>query len=155
MSIFTALKNYLHRARAEADNAHRSGVLPDESAAAAKGSAAYPSAWTGVDLDGTLAVYDESSSLSEIGPPVPLMLERVKAMIDRGERVKIVTARAAEPEQLPMIQKWLKENGLPPLEITNAKDYNMIRLYDDRCIQVETNTGRVVTCAPGKGEDGK
>jgi len=46
---------------------------------------------------------------------------------------------------LPIIRDWLKDNGLPELEITNVKDYYMHRIYDDRCIQVEKNTGRLIT----------
>ena len=74
-------------------------------------------------------------------------------MLADGVRVKIFTARASDPEQMPLIQNWLKANGLPPLEITNIKDYNMIRLYDDRSIQVEQNTGRIITANGNQGED--
>lgn len=101
--------------------------------------------WVGVDLDGTLAYDDHRLSLSKIGDPVPFMLARVRQMLDKGMRVKIFTARASDTEQLPIIRKWLAEQGLPELEITNVKDYGMLRLYDDRCIQVERNTGRLVT----------
>jgi hypothetical protein len=100
--------------------------------------------WIGVDLDGTLAYYDESSSIQEVGEPIPAMLALVKKMINNEIRVKIFTARATDPEQLPIIRKWLKANGLPELEITNIKDYYMLKLYDDRCIQVEKNTGRLM-----------
>ncbi|MCK5695737.1 MAG: hypothetical protein KAH62_03905 [Desulfobacula sp.] len=103
-----------------------------------------PKIWTGVDLDGTLAYYDRMSSYDEVGEPVPAMLVLVKKMINNGIRVKIFTARVQDPEQLPIIRKWLKDNGLPELEITNIKDYNMRMLYDDRCIQVERNTGRLI-----------
>jgi hypothetical protein len=72
------------------------------------------------------------------------MLDLVKKMINNGIRVKIFTARAQDPDQLPIVRSWLKQNGLPELEITNVKDYYMQRLYDDRCIQVEKNTGRLI-----------
>ena len=101
--------------------------------------------WTGVDLDGTLAVWDGTSSLDRIGPPVPAMLTFVKRMVENGIRVKIFTARASDPRQIPKIRKWLEKNGLPPLEITNVKDYSMERLYDDRAVQVEPNTGRLIS----------
>jgi len=103
-----------------------------------------PRIWTGVDLDGTLAYYNRASSYERIGAPVPAMLALVKKMINNGIRVKIFTARVQDPEQVLIIQKWLKDNGLPELEITNVKDFNMQRLYDDRCIQVERNTGRLI-----------
>ncbi|NOX32644.1 MAG: hypothetical protein GXP56_02745 [Deltaproteobacteria bacterium] len=103
-----------------------------------------PKIWTGVDLDGTLAFYDRMASSDKIGEPVPDMLALVKKMINNGIRVKIFTARAQDPEQLPIIRKWLKDNNLPELEITNIKDYYTQRIYDDRCIQVERNTGRLI-----------
>jgi len=103
-----------------------------------------PKIWTGIDLDGTLAYFDRMSSYDKIGEPVPAMLALVKKMINNGIRVKIFTARAQDPEQLQIIRKWLKRNGLPELEITNTKDYYTHRLYDDRCIQVERNTGRLI-----------
>ncbi|MFO7840449.1 MAG: hypothetical protein R6X08_13240 [Desulfosalsimonadaceae bacterium] len=109
-----------------------------------------PTPWIGVDLDGTLAYFDSESTLAEIGPPISAMLAKTKELIACGARVKIFTARAADPGQLPLIRKWLQENSLPPLEITNVKDFYMIRLYDDRSIQVEKNTGRILSDEAGE-----
>jgi len=100
--------------------------------------------WIGVDLDGTLAYYNRLSTYDKVGEPVPAMMALVKKMLNNGVKVKIFTARVQDPDQLPIIRKWLKQNDLPELEITNIKDYNMLRLYDDRCIQVERNTGRLI-----------
>ena len=100
--------------------------------------------WFGVDLDGTLAVWDSTATLDRIGPPVPTMVDYVRRMVANGIRVKIFTARAADPAQISKIQAWLQQNGLPDLEITNVKDYQMERLYDDRAIRVERNTGRIL-----------
>ncbi|WP_244154254.1 hypothetical protein [Desulfospira joergensenii] len=119
----------------------RSG--PDPSKGESDDSLSGP--WIGVDLDGTLAVYDNSSSLDTVGEPVPAMVALVRKMINNGIRVKIFTARAVDPEQLPIIRKWLKTHQLPELEITNIKDYHMLKLYDDRAVQVEKNTGRLIT----------
>lgn len=102
-------------------------------------------AWVGVDLDGTLAYFDEKMTIDTIGEPVPAMLAHVKKMITNKIKVKIFTARAGDPEQLPLIRQWLKNNDLPELEITNIKDYYMRVLYDDRCVQVEKNTGRLIS----------
>ena len=78
--------------------------------------------WIGVDLDGTLANADPWQGFEHIGKPVPNMLKRVKIWLELGYKVKIVTARAQNPElAIPPIQKWLTKNGLPDLEITNAK----------------------------------
>ncbi|WP_321495918.1 hypothetical protein [uncultured Desulfobacter sp.] len=103
-----------------------------------------PGPWYGVDLDGTLAVWDENSSHSRIGAPIPAMVDMVRRMISNGIRVKIFTARASDPNQIPKIRNWMNKNGLPGLEITNVKDYYMERLYDDRAIRVERNTGKIL-----------
>lgn len=107
-------------------------------------SAAPPGPWYGVDLDGTLAVWNASSTLDRIGAPIPAMVDLVRRMVDNGIRVKIFTARACDPAQIPKIRAWMNQNGLPDLEITNVKDYYMERLYDDRVIRVERNTGRIL-----------
>ena len=100
--------------------------------------------WIGVDLDGTLAKHDLWVSKHHIGKPIPQMLNRVKMWVDRGIRVKIVTARACEADGIPPVKSWLKKQGLPDLEVTNEKDFAMIELWDDRAIQVIPNTGRPV-----------
>lgn len=103
-----------------------------------------PGPWYGVDLDGTLAVWNNNSTLDRIGAPVHAMVDMVRSMVDNGIRVKIFTARACDPDQIPKIQAWMSRHGLPDLEITNVKDYYMERLYDDRAIRVERNTGRIL-----------
>lgn len=49
--------------------------------------------WIGVDLDGTLAVYNGWVAPTHIGEPVVPMLERVKAWLAEGREVRIMTAR--------------------------------------------------------------
>lgn len=105
------------------------------------------SGWIGVDLDGTLAHY-EGWKDGAIGKPVPAMLERVKGWLAEGRAVKIFTARACVPDQIPPVQDWLESIGLPRLEVTNQKDFGMIELWDDRCVQVEPNTGRRIGATP-------
>ena len=101
--------------------------------------------WIGVDLDGTLAFADPWQGFEHIGKPVPTMLKRVNVWIEMGYRVKIVTARAQNPEEaIPPIKRWLEKHGLPQLEITNCKDMDMIELWDDRCVQVVPNTGNPI-----------
>jgi len=106
--------------------------------------------WIGVDLDGTLAEYDGWQGPENIGPPIIPMLERVKAWIAEGITVKIVTARVSgDPIEADVarmfIDFWLDEQGLPELEVTHMKDYGMWQLWDDRCVTVEKNTGRILT----------
>jgi len=97
--------------------------------------------WIGVDLDGTLAEATAWQGMDHIGPPVPLMMRRVQQWLDKGLRVKIMTARAGDPVGIAATQAWLKANGLPELEVTDKKDFGMIELWDDRAIQVVQNRG--------------
>lgn len=108
------------------------------------------SGWIGVDLDATLAHY-EGWNDGKIGAPVPLMVERVLRWIEEGIEVRIFTARVSthqSPETIKLvkeaIQQWLRENGLPKMAITCEKDFSMIELWDDRCRQVQPNTGMEV-----------
>lgn len=99
--------------------------------------------WIGVDLDGTLAHYDRWKGADHIGDPVPIMVKRVKQWIKEGKTVKIFTARVCDGLESTkiLIQMWcLKHIGVK-LEVTNVKDYSMIELWDDRCVQVHINTG--------------
>ena len=102
-------------------------------------------AWIGVDLDGTLARYEGWQGRDHIGDPIPAMMALVKRWLDDGIKVKIFTARACKQDHIPPVKEWLKKNGLPDLEVTNCKDFGMVALYDDRCVQVITNTGELVS----------
>jgi hypothetical protein len=110
------------------------------------------SPWVGVDLDGTLAEFIPTGDHS-IGKPVPSMVDLVRHILEVDKiNVKIFTARVGEHEHaedrrlaIQRIQRWLVEEcKLPPLEVTNVKDYWMVELYDDRAVQVEFNTGKLV-----------
>ncbi len=138
--MLNSIKKYLVKAKEEVSREYMVGSSPDRQA----GKSAGKKGWIGVDLDGTLARDDPANPITRIGDPVPLMLQRVKKMIEQGVQVKIFTARASDTEQLALVRQWLLENGLPELEITNVKDFGMLQLYDDRCVQVERNTGRLI-----------
>lgn len=97
--------------------------------------------WIGVDLDGTLAHHVPGQGIERIGPPVQRMLDKVMEWMRQGQEVRIFTARANYPEQIPMIRDWLLEWSIPLLEITATKDFAMIALYDDRAVQIIRNTG--------------
>lgn len=101
--------------------------------------------WIGVDLDGTLALYAGWQGPEHIGEPVPLMLARVKAWVASGVAVKIFTARVAFDEDGSVrrsIETWCQKYIGTILPITCAKDYGMVELWDDRCVQVVPNTGQ-------------
>jgi hypothetical protein len=99
-----------------------------------------------VDLDGTLAEYQDWHGPSVIGKPVPLMVDRVKKWLAQGKKVVIFTARVNEgPKALKHIKAWLKHVGLPNLEVTNIKTHDLDEIWDDKAITIQTNTGRVLT----------
>lgn len=106
--------------------------------------------WIGVDLDGTLAVYDGWQGPTHIGEPVPSMVERVKRWKQDGVDVRIMTARVSDPDEdvvrevVAAIERWcLREIGWL-LPVTCAKDYGMVALYDDRAVSVVQNTGELL-----------
>jgi len=103
--------------------------------------------WIGVDLDGTLAEYHGWKGGHHIGNPVPPMVERVKEWVGRGIDVKIFTARVApgnpdEEVSRDEIAAWCLEHLGFRLPVTATKDYGMVELWDDRCVQIIPNTGR-------------
>lgn len=117
--------------------------------------------WIGVDLDGTLAMHRAYCDAEPIGPPVPVMLERVVAWLDQGVEVRILTARVGQSgrmllsngrrddatvadEQRALIGAWCVEHIGQSLPITAAKDIRMLELWDDRAVQVVTNAGNRV-----------
>lgn len=101
--------------------------------------------WIAVDLDGTLAHYDGWVSENHIGAPIPLMAARVMEWISEGKDVRIFTARAGNgPAQIAAIEAWCQEHLGAVLPVTGTKDYGMVVLYDDRCVQVVTNTGELI-----------
>ncbi len=115
--------------------------------------------WIGVDLDGTLAVYDTWKAWNIIGKPIPLMVERIRGWLAQGREVRIFTARVAfdsdvckvtgreftREDVIRAIQYWLvHEAKLPALLVTAVKDFQMAELWDDRCIQVIPNTGKTL-----------
>lgn len=97
--------------------------------------------WIGVDLDGTLAEYGSRNGANDIGNPVPKMLARVKKWLSEGKDVRIFTARAYIPEQIPAVEAWCFNWLGVRLPVTNVKDFAMIELWDDRAIQIIANTG--------------
>lgn len=107
--------------------------------------------WIAVDLDGTLARYDEWRGVDHVGEPIAAMVDRVRGWLRDGHpvhgrvEVRIFTARVygdQREEALPAIEAWCLEHLGVVLPVTCTKDYGMIELWDDRCVQVEANTGR-------------
>lgn len=115
--------------------------------------------WIGVDLDGTIASNEfTTTNPLHIGPPVPAMVERVKRWLREGKKVKIFTARVHSDYERhsiysvrEAIEQWCLEHIGDRLEVTCQKDYMMVESWDDRNISVQENTGKYVRILP----DGK
>lgn len=102
--------------------------------------------WIGVDLDGTLAFYDGWKGEDNIGEPIPAMLFRVKQWLEEGKDIRIFTARVSrnKKKNTEIIQNWTEKHLGVRLPVTNSKDFETIKIYDDRAVQVEENTGRII-----------
>lgn len=105
--------------------------------------------WIGVDFDGTLFMHPKDGSI-EAGAPIPLMIKRLKAWLNAGKRVKIMTARWADKLNLKEHERVIREALLDQLgeksrdlEITNEKDFLMIELWDDRAVSVVRDVGTI------------
>jgi len=96
--------------------------------------------WIGVDLDGTLAEYHGSMGKA-IGRPILPMLEMVQALLRSGIEVRIFTARASDPDQIPAIRQWLGWHGLAGCAVTNVKDFDCHLIIDDRAARAVWNRG--------------
>lgn len=116
--------------------------------------------WIGVDLDGTLARYDKFLGLHVIGEPIRLMVDRVKAWLNEGRDVRIMTARVSQSIYRPRaedvfrtvcaIEDWCELHIGQRLKVTCIKDFEMTELWDDRAVQVVPNLGvRVDEITPG------
>jgi hypothetical protein len=109
--------------------------------------------WIGVDLDGTLAVYDGWKGPYHIGAPIMPMVERVRKWLREGRDVRIFTARITDLAQnkdgtdhdihtvIDAINSFCLQQFSRVLPVTNVKDWDMMELWDDRAIQVRPNTG--------------
>lgn len=97
--------------------------------------------WIGVDLDGTLAHYDHWRGVDHVGDPIPSMVARIRQWEAEGFEVRIFTARASIIEYIPFVKSWLMDIDLGHLTVTCQKDFEMVALWDDRCVQIMPNTG--------------
>jgi len=106
--------------------------------------------WIGVDFDGTLVTH----AYPKIGEPIQAMIDRIKGWLREGTYdVRIFTARVGPgedgrrtvAEEITLIQDWLETQNLPRLPVTATKDFMMVQLWDDRAVEVEKDSGRLIT----------
>lgn len=78
------------------------------------------------------------------------MVERVKQFLAQGVECRIVTARVNS--RMPfehrhahtgLIKQWCILHLGAELQVQAEKDYEMVLLYDDRAVAVQTDTGAV------------
>lgn len=109
-----------------------------------------------VDFDATLAEYDTYKGPLVFGKPIPKIVDRVKDWLKAGDQVVLFTARVNEPNPNLKLQivlglhAWCQKNIGQVLEVTATKTKDMTDFWDDRAVQVERNTGKLVT---GEGVD--
>jgi hypothetical protein len=120
--------------------------------------------WIGVDFDKTLATEVGFNGPDSVGDPIEPMVNRVKQWLAAGEDVRIFTGRVGphpkfykdgrriDPDFAPKaraaLEAWCLRVFGRVLPITNEKDLGMKALYDDKAVQVEPNTGRLVGDVP-------
>lgn len=105
--------------------------------------------YVGFDLDGTLAKSIKWQGPTVIGEPIPEMVAKAKAFLHHGIEVRIITARLGFPGKEAeaarrAIVKWTQENIGRPLKVQAHKTPGLVKLYDDKAVGVEENTGQTV-----------
>jgi hypothetical protein len=105
-----------------------------------------------VDCDGTMAKYYGREGVDyipeKVGPPVPRMVYRIKAWLNAGIEVVILTARVhpfhgkKESEQATKaIKEFCKEVFGQELEVTYEKHPRFSEIWDDKAVRVIRDTG--------------
>lgn len=106
--------------------------------------------WIGIDLDGTLAKYDEWRGVDHVGEPIAPVVAKVKQALEMGYEVKVFTARVstAHGRSLSEVMKardaiaeWTKQHVGQVLTATCQKDFLCLEIWDDRAVGVGFNTG--------------
>jgi hypothetical protein len=111
-----------------------------------------------LDLDKTTAFYESKWRAKKIGPILEPMKQNILRWLAKGYKVTIFTARVEglrsasmaqfneAVDQIEMIEKFLKDNGLPDLDITATKLKSFTHFIDDKAWHVGPNTGLIENC---------
>lgn len=92
--------------------------------------------WAAVDLDGTLAqgLWTPDDPTSEIGPPIPANVEKLRQLVNLGFKVVIHTSRPWNDYEA--IEAWLVFYQLPFHHIICGK-LLADRYIDDRAVNAD------------------
>lgn len=135
-------------ARVSTDDGERIQSIPGKKLTAVGSAAAKEGEpWVGFDLDKTLAKYSTFQGPTVIGAPIPAMVDELKEHLAAGDNVRIVTARVSKDpdgKAKRAIEAWLQKNVGTALPVTDKKDEFMTKLYDDKAVAVEPNTGKIL-----------
>lgn len=82
-----------------------------------------------IDFDGVIAEYHWYKWENIIWEPMSWALQFIKKIIENWYTPVIYTTR-----KIDLIEKWIKKNRFPEIEVTNTK-YPSVLYIDDRCIQ--------------------
>lgn len=107
-----------------------------------------------VDLDGTIATFEDWKGFDHIGEPVPAMADKVKAWLAAGDEVVIFTARACNFNVhgdakfdlaviVTTIQNWTEKHFGIRMKVTSEKG-PWDSCYDDAVNYVVRNTGKTL-----------
>ncbi len=68
-----------------------------------------------------------------------------------GRKISSRACDCGAREPIDVVRDWVLAHIGLPLKVTNLKDQHMVELWDDRCVQVEKNTGRLLGTSRLKG----
>ena len=91
-----------------------------------------------IDFDGVISTYDGWKGEDYLGKPINGAKEFIEKLIKAGFTPVIWTTRDKRK-----IEKWLKGNKFPDIEVTSTK-YPSTVYIDDRCIQFKGNFKKLI-----------
>ena len=100
-----------------------------------------------VDFDGTLMDQPSSFDPKTVGLPIWRMVNRVRDMLSSGKKVCIFSAsvtpgsKKESKKRVKLINEFCIRYFGRELPIANVKSSNMVRIWDNKAIHVQKNTG--------------
>lgn len=105
--------------------------------------------WIAVGFDGTLAECDPSYT-GGIGHPLPATRHLVAAMLTDGLAVRVLTARAGDPERRAEVEAWLQRHQLGACRVTDTIDDGCRLIIDAKAARLTWNEGELCQGCAGE-----